>query len=271
MKLWFNRLMAPTEDGDMGGGNDIFDDADTPDNDIDDDDDLDDDLDDDDDDLGNEDEPVPKQRGRGPSIDLDKLPDLIAQSAARLNQAQQRPQQMSPEDRDKALKRYKVTKDDVAELLESGDVEKQIGALQRLLDASAEHALTSSGYLARHLVSQLEGSVQPMQQFLVTQRVKEFHDGVTQKFPSLKGRPRVIERAIQQVQQSGSTQFASRNAAFKAVAREAQKIIREVDPNFSVKKSSQSGPARFPRRTGGGGGQQRQNQSEAWPGQSIFH
>lgn len=179
-----------------------------------------------------------------------QIAELAARTAAGMQPKQtQQTQQLTPEEIDAKLHRYKVSPE-IVKLLRDPEVapEKIVEALQGLVDGAAKHAVASSQLLYQNDLSPLQQQIQAMENFRVEQQTKQFVKNVSSQFPALARFENVIRQATDMVRQSGY-QPKSHTDARRQVALQAQQIIRTIDPQFSLKSN--------PARQAGGLGQQR--------------
>jgi len=194
---------------------------------------------------------------RATSLSPEQIADLAAQAAARVNPAQRQTQrELTPEELDAKLNRYKVSPD-IVKLLRDPEAapEQIVSALQALVDGAAKHAVTSSQLLFQNDLSPLQQQIQAQQNYVREQQTRTFVKHVGTQYPGLAGKDAVIRQAIQAVNQSGYTP-KSKTDAQKQVALVARDIIRAIDPSFSLKANPARQAGGFsPRRSSYGGGQ----------------
>lgn len=214
-------------------------------------------LDDDDD----ESPIVPKNS----TLTAEQIADIAAQAAMRAQpRQQQQHQNLTPEELDARLNRYKVSPD-IVNLLRDPDAapEAIVSALQALVDGAAKHAVTSSQLLFQNDLSPLQQQMMAQQNYVREQQTKTFVKHVGTAYPSLAGKDAVIRQAIERVNQSGYIP-KSKSDAQKQVAIAARDLIRTVDPNFNLKSNPARQAGAFaPRRSSSGGGHPMQSNTGA--------
>jgi len=247
---WANfGLRAPAGDyGDGGGYDDDGDEIiDIKDLEGDDDDDDDDDFDDDDD------EPSGKAAGSRksttPVFDHNQLADAITRGLKPAFE-QQKPQ-LSREDIEKQLGKPQFTVD-LIKSLRDPDIapEKALETMQALMNQQADYLLRAAGLAIDGRVGELNPKLAAVQEAIQSQREESFVGGVTRKFPALRGKGHVVKQALRVLQQQGYNP-ASPSDALRTVGRTARDIIRQIDPNFSLK--GKQGMSFAAPRSGGGG------------------
>jgi F0F1-type ATP synthase delta subunit len=206
----------------------------------------------DDSDEGQEETEVVKPTSMTP----EQIADLAAQAAMRVQPRQQQQRDLSPEELDQRLNRYKVSPD-IVKLLRDPEAapEDVVSALQALVDGAAKHAVTSSQLLFQNDLSPLQQQMQAQQAYVAEQQTRTFVKHVGTQYPGLAGKDAVVRQAIQAVNQSGYRP-KSKSDAQKQVALVARDIIRAIDPSFSLKANPARQAGAFaPRRSSSGGGQ----------------
>jgi hypothetical protein len=213
-----------------------------------------------DDDSPSEDDP-PEQPPTG-GLTQQQIVDL-ATRAAMANMPRQQPQQLSPEELDARLNRYKVGEDFVKILRDpEADPKALVAKFQEMIDGAAKFATTSSQLLFQDALSPLQQQVEAQKAFVREQQTKNFVKHVETRFPALQGKQKVVRQAVEQlaasgyvppVNQDGTT---NKSAAQKQVALVAEQMIRQVDPNFRLKsvQNQQRQAGSFGMRRGGSGG-----------------
>jgi len=194
------------------------------------------------------------------SMTPQQIAELAAQTAMKLQPQQQQHKELTPDELDARLNRFKVPAEMVKLLRDSeASPESILAQLQAMVDGAAKYAVTSAQLLYQ---KELQDSLTPLQQqmqaqqsYVREQQTRTFVKHVGTQYPALAGKDAVIRQAIQTVQQSGYAP-KSKSDAQKQVALVARDMIRSIDPSFSLK----SNPARqagafVPRRPSSGGGQ----------------
>lgn len=210
--------------------------------------------------LKEEEEENPEVKPSAFQINPQQIAELAAQAALKV-QPQPQPRELSPEELDAKLNRFKVSPE-IVKLLRDPEASPEaiIGQLQALVDGAAKYAVTSAQLLYQkdltdHL-SPLQKQIQAQQQFVQEQQTRTFVKHIGTQFPALAGKDAVIRQALQAVQQSGYVP-KSKSDAQKQVALVARDMIRTIDPNFSLKANSARQAGNFaPRQSFSGGGRQ---------------
>jgi hypothetical protein len=187
----------------------------------------------------------------------EQIADLAAQTAMRVQPRQQQQiPQLSPEELDARLNRYKVNADFVKLLRDpEAQPEKLVEAFQAMLDGTAKHAVTSSQFLYQNDLGPIQQKLQAQEAFVREQQTRTFVKNVGSQYPSLAKYDQVIRQATTLVSQSGYIP-KSHSDARRQVALQAQQIIRQIDPQFSLKANPARQASGFsPRRSSYGGGQ----------------
>lgn len=204
-----------------------------------------------DDDSG-DDQPEPK----GQSLTPAQIADLAAQAAMRVQPRQQQQAQLSPEELDAKLNRYKVNAEFV-KLLRDPEAapEKLVEAFQAIIDGTAKHAVTSAQFLYQNDLGPIQQKLQAQEAFVREQQTKTFVKNVGSQYPALAKYEQVIRQATELVSQSGYKP-QSHSDARRQVALQAQQIIRSIDPQFSIKSNPARQASGFsPQRSSSGGRQ----------------
>lgn len=194
---------------------------------------------------------------KGSQLSPEQVAEIAAQAAARVNGPQQH-KELTPEELDARLNRYKVPAD-VVKLLRDPEAapEAIVKVLQDLVDGAAKHAVTSAQLLYQRDLSPLRAEVEAQRHHVREQQISTLVKHVGSMYPALAGKDRVIRQAIEAVNASGYRP-PSKTAAQKQVAMVARDIIRAVDPSFSLKSNGARQASSFGARrpSGGGGGGQ---------------
>lgn len=248
---WANfGLRTPAGDyGDGGGGVDDEGDEiiDIKDLDEEDDDDDDDDFDDDDD------EPSGKSAGSrksaAPVFDHNQLADAITRGLKPAFE-QQKPQ-LSRADIEKQLGKPQFSVD-LIKALRDPDVapEKALETLAAMMTQQEEYLLRAAGLAIDGRVGELNPKLAEVQEAIRSQREEGLVNDVTRKFPALRGKGHVVKQALRVLQQQRYNP-ASPSDALRTLGRTARDIIRQIDPNFSLK--NKQGMSFAAPRSGGGG------------------
>lgn len=247
---WANfGLRAPADDyGDGGGfdddGDEIIDVTDLNEDDVDDDDD--DDFDDDDEPQG---KPAGSRKATAPVFDPNQLADAITRGLKPAFERQK--PQLSREEIEKQLGKPQLSVDLIRAIRDPETApEKALEAMQTLMNQQAEYLLRASGLAIEGKIGELNPRLEAVQNAIQSQRQEAFTSGVIRKFPALRGKGHVVKQAMSILQQQGYNP-ASPSDALRTVGRTARDIIRQIDPNFSLK--GKQGMSFAAPRSGGGG------------------
>ena len=187
----------------------------------------------------------------------------LATRAAMANVPRQQPQQLSSEEIDAKLNRYKVNEEFVKLLRDpEADPKALVAKFQEMIDGAAKFATTSSQLLFQDALSPLQQQVEAQKAFVREQQTKNFVKHVETRFPALQGRAKVVRQAVEQLAASGYVPptnpdgTTNKSAAQKQVALVAEQMIRTIDPNFRLKsvQNQQRQAGSFGMRRGGSGG-----------------
>lgn len=191
-----------------------------------------DDESDDEDDL--DDSPNPS----GNQLSQQQIVDLATRAA--LAQQPTQHAQMTPEELDAKLQRFKVTEDHIAKVFDPETPPAlKMKLLQEMLDGAARHAVTSSQVLMNGALSPIQQQQEQYNAYVREQKLSKLTKHVETKFPALAGKKQVIKDSINALIASGySPPGGSKSALQKEVAKIAQQRIRQVDPTFSLKSAS---------------------------------
>lgn len=187
----------------------------------------------------------------------------LAVRAAMANAPQHQQPQLSPEEIDARLNRYKVNEELVKLLRDpEADPKALVAKFQEMLDGAAKFATTSSQLLFQDALSPLQQQVEAQKAFVREQQTKNFVKHVETRFPALQGRAKVVRQAVEQLAASGYVPptnpdgTTNKSAAQKQVALVAEQMIRTIDPNFRLRsvQNQQRQAGSFGMRRGGSGG-----------------
>jgi hypothetical protein len=187
----------------------------------------------------------------------------LATRAAMANAPQRQQQQLSPDEIDAKLNRYKVSEDFIKILRDpEADPKALVAKFQEMLDGAAKFATTSSQLLFQDALTPLQQQVEAQKAFVREQQTKNFVKHVETRFPALQGRAKVVRQAVEQLAASGYVPptnpdgTTNKSAAQKQVALVAEQMIRQIDPNFRLRsvQNQQRQAGSFGMRRGGSGG-----------------
>lgn len=171
---------------------------------------------------------------------------------------------LTPEEAEKVLNVWKPTKEWIAKF---GNLDTQEDALKELRDGFIRHGDTISQYRMNELKKAIEAKYEPvltfMQQYQNEQATNRFNARYGQlSDPALIP---VVEAITEKLSKSGK-KFDDEDALFTAIATEAEKAIRVINPEFKLTagsspattkakgQSNNSIPVTTPGSGGGGGG-----------------
>jgi hypothetical protein len=181
----------------------------------------------------------------------------LAMRAAMANAPQRQQQQLSPDEIDARLNRYKVNEELVKLLRDpEADPKALVAKFQEMLDGAAKFATTSSQLLFQDALSPLQQQVEAQRAFVREQQTKNFVKHVETRYPALQGKAKVVRQAVEQLASSGYVPpNNSKSAAQKQVALVAEQMIRTIDPNFRLRsvQNQQRQAGSFGMRRGGSG------------------
>jgi len=206
--------------------------------------------DDDSDDDEDDDSPDPRS---GSQLSQQQIVDLATRAA--LAQQPTQHAQMTPEELDAKLQRFKVTEDHIAKVFDPETPPAlKMKLLQEMLDGAARHAVTSSQVLMNGALSPIQQQQEQYNAYVREQKLSKLTKHVETKFPALAGKKQVIKDSINALIASGySPPGGSKSALQKEVAKIAQQRIRQVDPTFSLKSvNTQRQASSFGSRRGSG-------------------
>lgn len=182
----------------------------------------------------------------------------LATRAAMANVPRQQTPQLSQDEIDAKLNRYKVNAEFVKLLRDpDADPEALVAKFQELVDGSAKFATTSAQLLFENALNPLQQQIAAQQNFVREQQTKTFVKHIETRYPALQGKSKVVRQALEQLASSGYVPpNNSKSAAQKQVALVAEQMIRTIDPNFRLRSAQnlQRQAGSFGQRRGGGGG-----------------
>lgn len=191
-----------------------------------------------DDDSDDEDDLDDSPNPSGNQLSQQQIVDLATRAA--LAQQPTQHAQMTPEELDAKLQRFKVTEDHIAKVFDPETPPAlKMKLLQEMLDGAARHAVTSSQVLMNGALSPIQQQQEQYNAYVREQKLSKLTKHVETKFPALAGKKQVIKDSINALIASGySPPGGSKSALQKEVAKIAQQRIRQVDPTFSLKSAS---------------------------------
>lgn len=191
-----------------------------------------------DDDSDDEDDLDDSPNPSGNQLSQQQIVDLATRAA--LAQQPTQHAQMTPEELDAKLQRFKVTEDHIAKVFDpETPPAMKMKLLQEMLDGAARHAVTSSQVLMNGALSPIQQQQEQYNAYVREQKLSKLTKHVETKFPALAGKKQVIKDSINALIASGySPPGGSKSALQKEVAKIAQQRIRQVDPTFSLKSAS---------------------------------
>lgn len=206
-----------------------------------------------DDDSDDEDDLDDSPNPSGSQLSQQQIVDLATRAA--LAQQPTQHAQMTPEELDAKLQRFKVTEDHIAKVFDPETPPAlKMKLLQEMLDGAARHAVTSSQVLMNGALSPIQQQQEQYNAYVREQKLSKLTKHVETKFPALAGKKQVIKDSINALIASGySPPGGSKSALQKEVAKIAQQRIRQVDPTFSLKSvNTQRQASSFGSRRGSG-------------------
>lgn len=206
-----------------------------------------------DDDSDDEDDLDDSPNPSGNQLSQQQIVDLATRAA--LAQQPTQHAQMTPEELDAKLQRFKVTEDHIAKVFDPETPPAlKMKLLQEMLDGAARHAVTSSQVLMNGALSPIQQQQEQYNAYVREQKLSKLTKHVETKFPALAGKKQVIKDSINALIASGySPPGGSKSALQKEVAKIAQQRIRQVDPTFSLKSvNTQRQASSFGSRRGSG-------------------
>lgn len=155
---------------------------------------------------------------------------------------------------EKLLGKIEVSEDLIATLRDpETPPQKAAQAFQQILLQVRDHTLKTMGYAMKGELESLTPRLQALEVQRQQAQVQEFLTTTTKKYPALRGKGPALRQALREMQESGYRP-ASRSDAYRTLAKQAQKIIRAYEPNFSLKSGGGQHSRSLPPRRGGGGG-----------------
>ena len=165
--------------------------------------------------------------------------------AMRQGQAQGQPQLTEAEIQQR-LGRPTVSEELIAQLRNPEITPAQMAkALQELQDGTYRYAMTTTQHLLQHQMAPL---LEMQQQFVEQQRAQRevaFRGNLIRSYPALKRYDAAIGRAMAELTQEGfKAQGLQPEQIYKTVAQRARKLIREIQPDFTLKQQQAQGQHR---------------------------
>lgn len=188
------------------------------------------------DETDDEDDDLPES---GKQLSQQQIVDL-ATRAALANAPRQQQQQLTQEEIDAKLQRFKVTEEHIQKVFDPETPPAlRMKLLQEMLDGAAKHAVTSSQVLMQSALTPLQQRQEQYDAYVREQKISKLTKHVETKFPALAGKKQVIKDSIQALVESGyNPPGGSKSALQKEIAKIAAQRIRQVDPSFTLKSSN---------------------------------
>lgn len=175
--------------------------------------------------------------GAPPALTMEQLSQIAGiLRPAQPQQQQQAPQpQISSADLAKQLKRFDVTPSLRQRIVDNEDPDDATAALQEVLNGVYTHMYTVLTNYGDKLQNQFEQQLSPVQQMQTERQEQMFVSQLEDSYPGLKGRSKLVQTALRQVQASG-WQPNPHNPfeAYQYVASHAEELAKQIDPNFSA-------------------------------------
>lgn len=154
------------------------------------------------------------------------------------------PKKLTPEERDKLLRRVSVTTDLLQSLGFDQPTPEQVEAFQNFADGIAQHGYAMAAAQAQLIQRQLTEQITPVQQAVEAYQRQQMEKEFFGKFPALQKFPTALRAAAEHVQAVDETGNEKPLAQiYEEVAANAINIIREFNPEFDISKATPSAPS----------------------------
>lgn len=220
------------------------------------------------DEVGSADDPKPEPPVPAPVSTVDagelaeKFGDVLAERFKPVEAPAKMVDTLSPEEAEKVLNVWKPTKEWIAKF---GNLDTQEDALKELRDGFIRHGDTISQYRMNELKKAIEAKYEPVLTFMQSYQNEQATNRFNARYGQLSDPALipVVEAITEKLSKSGK-KFDDEDALFTAIATEAEKAIRVINPEFKLTagsspakakgQSNNSIPVTTPGSGGGGGG-----------------
>lgn len=146
--------------------------------------------------------------------------------------------QITPEERDNLLRRYKVSKDYLVKLGYAEPTDAQIAAYQEMSDKTAEHAYTMAELAFQHKLQEMQQMMEqrfaPFQAYLQQQEYEQHKTQFFSKYPGLAGQDQLCGTIAESLLRDPRVANMQADQVYEAIAKNAELILKQVNPNFSL-------------------------------------
>jgi hypothetical protein len=190
----------------------------------------------------------------------DDVASIVAEAMSRIASQKSEPQQpqLTPEEINERLRVAKfddkfATQLHQTLLAEEFNPQDVVQIFNDLRDRLMNQATTYSQLLTEKMRMDLDAKYEPVIKAQQQQAQAQIRDRFFKTHPTLKPFGQLMPIAAQNVVNSGK-QFGTEAEEFKAVAQEAEKLIKTVNPDFKLGQAKSGGPKPASMMRGGGGG-----------------
>jgi hypothetical protein len=157
----------------------------------------------------------------------DKIRELIqtaAQAGAQVaGQRPAQPQQLSPEEIDRATNAFRPTPDHIASLLEGG--ENSLKAMQQIVEGAVKHATTISWLQAQMIQRQMQERLDPVMNYYSEAQTEKLRNSFYDQFPDLKQHNKLLAAVKASLDQEGAFNGRSTQEGFNLIATRAKEVL----------------------------------------------
>lgn len=159
-------------------------------------------------------------------------------------QAEEPPKKLTPEERDKLLKRVNVSSDLLQSLGFDEPTPEQIEAFQNFADNIAQHGYAMAAAQTQLVQRQFSEQITPVQQAVENYQRQQMEKDFFGKFPALQKFPTALRAAAERVEATDkSGNEKTLDQVYEEVAANAVNIIQEFNPEFDISKATPSAPS----------------------------
>ena len=166
----------------------------------------------------------------------------MRQSTGEQQPAQRQP--MTPEERDRLLKRVHVTDEILQRMGFEDPSDEQIIAFQELLDGVATHGYTMAEARMQMFQRQLNEQISPLQGAYQEYQRQQAEGMFYGKYPALKQFPIAVREAAKLVEPTKADgKPKTSQEVMEEVAASAIEVVKQFNPEFDLSKATHSAPS----------------------------
>lgn len=157
----------------------------------------------------------------------EKIRELIqsaAQAGAQVaGQQPTQPQQLSPEEIDRATNAFRPTQEHIAALLEGG--ESSLKAMQQIVEGAVKHATTISWLQSQMIQRQMQERLDPVMNYYSEAQTEKLRNSFFEQFPDLKQHTKLLAAVKASLDQEGAFNGRTTQDGFNLIATRAKEVL----------------------------------------------